>query len=277
MRILIGYFAFIFLLSACASDDNAVAPSSSAPVSASTPSTIITQPDVNVLLDAIAKTQSAKAYRLTFNITLSFSEGERKAEQTFLAFTGERASGAYHLWYKQGLFNELPGEGQPVEMILVDGQTYVRGANFFGESKPEQWYWLTRSAIGKPAFDVNDLLNILSVNPTRARALRATTPEPLDGQICPAWTWDAREQAQTLITLVSTSEDKEYFGVIEQVEARITVCPDGFAHELAWQLRARHTQKAESKSRVNVTMRLTDFDAKELVVKPPIGALEWSR
>jgi hypothetical protein len=276
MRRLIRYSLLILLCVACASNEQSAAPSSpsSTTSQSTTPSSLNAAPDVSALAAAIAKTQNAQAYRLALNITLSFSEGTRKAEQPFLAFTGVRAQGAYQLWYKQGLFNELPGEGQPVEMILIDGQTYARSEKFFGESKPEQWYWLTRSAITKPVVDFSDMLNLTNINAAR---FKNAPPEPLDGQICPAWTWEAREQAPSIIALVSAAEDKAYFDVVEQAEARLALCPDGYAHELAWELRTRHPQKHDAQSRVSVTLRLTDFGAKEIVVKPPSGVLEWGR
>jgi len=204
----------------------------------------------------------------TTRISLQPGDGmESGAKPTGPALSGD----ANHVIYSGGIFNDMLGGGDRIEIVTLGGKTYLKGSNLFGTADASKWYYLAESAISKPPFDLNDLIAQTGDDLDKAKIIGS---ESVDGQACQQWLADFKNEAGALIDAASTDETRSDFNTLDSAEARFVRCPDNFVHSLTWSVQAHNSQNANQKGSVSVSIHLFDFGASNISISAPADAIE---
>ena len=94
------------------------------------------------LSDAMAKTRSAKTYRIALDVTTGARSDNTSTTDVFLSLEGVVLDAASRFTYSKGTFNDLLGGGDQIEVINLEQRTYIRGSALFGGADPSNWYVL---------------------------------------------------------------------------------------------------------------------------------------
>jgi hypothetical protein len=223
------------------------------------------------LRDALNRTKSATTYRMSLDFEIGTTENGTLKQQTFLKFDGEQHGDASQVTYSGGIFNDMLGGGERIEIISLDGRSYLKGSSLFGTADPAKWYVLADSAISKPPFDLNALLLQTGDDLEGARIISTTT---LDGQSCETWQLDFKNGAGALIEIAGTDETRANFNTLDRADARFTRCADNLLHQLTWDVQAHNSQNANAKGNVLASIHLFDFDASNITIAAPPDATE---
>ncbi len=273
--------SFIAILSACDvggapnmpadQSPNTSTPSNSNQSPASKTGAGVSSQNAAVLRAALNHTKDTPLYRMSLDFKTGATVNNQFKEQTFLKFDGELNGAANHVIYSGGIFNEMLGGGERIEIITLDGKTYLKGSSLFGTADPNKWYFLVDSAISKPPFDLNDMLLQTGDDADKGKVIGN---ESVDGQACETWLTDFTNEAGALIDIVSTDDTRNDFNTLDSAEARFVRCPDNFVHKLTWSVQAHDSQNANQKGSVSVTIHLFDFNANNIKIAAPTDAIE---
>ncbi len=265
------------VISGCATGTQSAVPppaapetaTSGAPSASSTAGASITTG--NALAAALDKTRSATVYRIAFSYETGSIVGGQTQTQPYVAFDGEVSGDANHITYHGGAFTEMLGGGTRVEMVSIGNKTYLRGSDFFGAADPAHWYYLPDSAITKPPFNVQDILQLTGSDMSQAQPSGGSS---LDGQECQAWHMDLQAQATPLIDLATTPDTKDSFSIVDSAAAQFTTCADGYIHAMQWNVISHGTADTVDKATISITAHLFDFNAANIVISAPGDAIE---
>jgi hypothetical protein len=227
---------------------------------------------VAALRAALNHTIDATVYRMALDFTLGTTGSGAYKEQTFLKFDGEVNGAANHVTYNGGAFNDMLGGGDRIEVISVDGKTYLKGSALFGTADPEKWYVLAGSAISKPPFNLADMLAQSGADLSGASVAPAT--ESLDGQSCETWQVDISGGTGALVDIASSDETRGDFSALDKAEGRFSRCADNYIHKLTWTVLAHNSQNTNARGSVLVVVHLFDFEAHSLAISAPPDATE---
>lgn len=224
-----------------------------------------------VLTQALHATQRSTAYRLQLEFQLATSEGGQTNEQLFLNAEAAIKQGDTHVSYNGGSFNEILGGGEHIEVVSVGGKTYLKGSRLFGAADADQWYDLGDSSLGKLPFDLGALMAQLNSSIEKAEFVE---PASLDGLSCQVWRADFKAQAGSLIDVASAEINADEFNALDSAEAQLAPCADGYVHRMSWRVQAHHQKSVGDKNAIIVNVHLFDFNAANINIKAPDGALE---
>lgn len=222
------------------------------------------------LLDAATKTRQSKLYRVTFNFVMSAGEDGQVKSQPFLAFDGEINGETNRILYNGGAFNEMLGGGNRIEMISIPNKTYLKGTDLYGTTDAGQWYVLPDSGITKPPFDVDDMLLLTGDDFSAAKTVGVMS---VDGQACQQWLLDFRARAGALLDMTGADTTSD-INVVDSAEARFTACADGYLHAMQWHVTTHSASHATDTGALAIAVRLFDFDAQNIIITAPDGAIE---
>jgi hypothetical protein len=223
------------------------------------------------LAPALDKTRAATTYRIGFDFETGTGDPGQMRTQPYLAFDGDIKGDANHVVYNGGAFTEMLGNSSRVEVVTVDGKTYIKGSNFYGIADAERWYYMPNSGISRPPFGVEDLLQMTGGDVGQARA---AGDESVDGLTCHVWRLDVKSQSAPLVEMAAVPDSKDGVSVVDAAEARFVACPDGFVHRMEWSVLSHNSANADDKATIAITVHLFDFNTANIVIAAPPNPLE---
>src|SRR6185369_9009144 len=106
------------------------------------------------------KARAATIYRIGFDFESGTGEVGQMTMVPYVIFDGEISGNSNHITYNGGAFTDMLGNVSRVEVISVGENTFLKGARVFGITEADKWYRMQDSGLGKPPFEVDDLLQM---------------------------------------------------------------------------------------------------------------------
>lgn len=225
----------------------------------------------------IERVRDASAYRVKLEMTASGAfmgaAGGTGAGTQLIAIEGDVVGANSHLTLR-GLFSALLGADplQGLELISVDGTSYVRGPAPLLGATEDRWYELPDDG-SSPASAVraDQIVGGLESANLDLSGFEAAGAEELDGQQCQVYVGD---KEATVAAFEAVGSDglpgPQNFEEVERAELRFWICEDGYFHQL--QLDTEGVPEGQTESvGYTMLMRLFDFDA-PITVEAPADA-----
>jgi hypothetical protein len=259
---------------------NTPPPATPTPASASAGSSSAAAGEVEQAIAAgLEQVQSASAYRVELEMAATGNLGMGAPAQgaggpvALISLAGDVAGEDSRLTLK-GLFSAFLGANpdQGLELITVDGASYVRGPAPLLGATEAQWYELPADG-SSPASAVrsDQIVGGLVGADLDLSGFEAAGEETLDGQRCQVYVGDKEATTRAFEAVGDQGlPGPQSFEEVTRAELKFWICEDGYFHQLALDTEGVPEGQTEPVG-YTLTMRLFDFDA-DITVEAPADA-----
>jgi hypothetical protein len=234
------------------------------------------------LADALANAQEIKTYRMEMEMSSSgmldalaqaggATEGAASdADVPLMSMAGEFDNGNSHFTMK-GLFVGFMGidPEQGLEMLTVDGKTYVHGPVPMMGAADDAWY-VTDSAQQAASAPVDSGAFFEAFGGQDLSKFEQIDTDSLDGQSCAVYLGD--EAATQAVFQSTAGGSAEGMDEIESAELKIWACDDGFVHQMQINMVGTAEDSPDQKIDMNMNFHLYDFDSADIAIEAPENA-----
>ena len=228
----------------------------------------------NPLLDALTKAKGATKYRVDFSMILGQTQNGKYQESPFIDLKGEVDGSNSHFTSQGGLLAIMSTDANAtIEIIDVDGKTYMKGVNMFGMTDPKQWYITDNNSTSSFAdFAKPDFYSDFTSGQNLSDFKKVRT-ESLDGKSCDVYLYDLQSLSNSaLVGLLGTSQDQNAFNAIDKGEVDVWLCNDGLVHKYVLDYEGHDSKNTSDKGAVKVNGHLWDFGNPAISVQAPANA-----
>lgn len=168
-------------------------------------------------------------------------------------------------------FSMFSGNDKPVEMVNVDGKTFVKGPMLLMGAPEAKWYVLsgTQQSTADP---VRGMFG--SENPMKSSSFKKTGSESIDGAKCDVYEGDQATLQSVFERAQSAGSGQVVAGAanMPKVEAgllKVWACDDGFMHRMSMTAKLALGGSGQSVD-MQMNMRMFDFGTKiDPILAPP--------
>lgn len=228
---------------------------------------------------ALQKTRDAATYRVQMDMSFKGNLEELGAiadpdEEFSLVNMTADVDGDNARISMTGLFASFMGiaEDQALEMLVVDGQTYIRGPLPLLGASESAWY-IMDDAEGAVPFEPDSMVRSFAEEDIGVSGFTSTGSEQLDGQQCTVFT---TTDTDALKALAQTDDQSGMLPTdmedIERAEFKIWVCADGYVHQFLMTAEGRQSDESDELITMTMRMRLSDF-GRAMNMSAPTDAL----
>lgn len=158
---------------------------------------------------------------------------------------------------------------QGMEVIVVGGESYVRGPVPLLGATEDKWYILEgeQGSVAEPPVQTDDLFSSFAGSDADLSQLESQGTEELDGQQCTVYGADR----EATIELIQSSDPESLpFGAPEDVEdaqIKIWICEDGLLHQLQFSMEGTD-QDTQQEMAFDVLLHITEFNGDVTITAP---------
>ncbi len=236
--------------------------------------------DVDALVEALNTVGALTAYR--FELEMSGSGGELALvgagdENTPLVVVEGAFDGQNTQFTMKGVFASFMGldPEQGLQVITVDGQSYIRGPIPLLGAPEDIWYVTddAQSSITEPPLQTDSFIDPLTTNDVDPAAFTIIGEETLDGQQCTVYRGD-EEMLMGVMEDMSSSDSVPPVTETDQVqnaEIKFWICADGYLHQMDMFVEGVDETNPDELMSITMMMRLFDHNG-DITITPPADA-----
>ncbi len=236
------------------------------------------------LADALSKAKEATAYRVDLQMTTQGSlnplGGTPEAEATpldlpLITMKGDVNGLDSHVTL-QGLFAGLLGvdPNKGLEMITVEGKTYIHGPVPLLGAAEDKWYELPaeQAAAAQPPLHPSTLLESFTSSGMKPEDFQKSGTETLDNRSCDVYSGDKETVVKAFQSASeATGQADGSLENLDTAELKFWVCDDGYVHQTRMFVEGSSKDKPNEKGSFLLLMHLTDIGA-NITIQPPPNA-----
>jgi hypothetical protein len=227
----------------------------------------------NLFGDALSKAKTAQKYRIEMAMLIGSTQAGKFAEEALLDMKG-MVDGKNSSFEGKGVLMGMLSGGGAVEIVTVDGKTYMRGISMFGMTDPKTWYSMKDSSGGSgfEGFAKPDSYDSFMGDAKPADFKKVRT-ESVDGQSCDVYVYDLKNAKNAAITgLLGSAKDKQDFSAIDKYEMSMWLCGDGYVHKFALDMQGHDANNPAEKGSMKINAHMWDFNNAAIKITAPAGA-----
>ncbi len=226
------------------------------------------------------QSKNVKAYQLEMTMTMQGTLGEDipgtdpNQEIEAINLNGKFDGKNSHFTMK-GFFAAFLGvePDKGLEVISIDGQSYIHGPVPMLGATEDQWYIAdaSQSSLAEPPINTGDMLD--GLDEANVAALKSDGQEQLDGQQCNVFSGDKAATLKLLEGTGSSTTTTDMFEEVEDANTKIVICEDGYLHQMGFAVSGSAKEQPDQKASFAMTMHMFDFDG-DITIEAPEGAVK---
>jgi hypothetical protein len=241
------------------------------------------EPDVSVsLADAVANAKNVKTYRMEMEMSskglldamaqAGGGAGSPAADAPLMSMTGEFDNGNAHFTMK-GMFVAFMGMDpeQGLEMLTVDGKSYVHGPAPMMGATEAAWYAAEQGQASAAQPPVDSSAFFESFGGKDLSKFSKVGSESLDGQSCDIYKGD-QEATQAAFESAAGGGGANGMDTIESADLKLWACGDGYVHQMLIDVTGSSKDKPGQKLDFQMNFHLYDFDSADIAIEAPADA-----
>ncbi len=235
---------------------------------------------------AMSKAKTVKSFRLEMGMSMKgdlgqlTAGGSKNQEISLFSMSGEINGNDSHLTMKGVVGAMLSGDpSKGIEIIDLDGKSYVRGPVPLLGAKDNRWYVLaaTEAASTKSKLGSADTYDNFLGNQQDLSIFVPTGTETLDRVKCSVYSANKQDAMNALLGLGATPEiGQDEWSVIQSniktSEYKIWVCDDGFLHQVRINIEAQDDRQKGQMFGMKLLLHAYDFGS-NLKIAAPANAI----
>ncbi|MBI3912609.1 MAG: hypothetical protein HY327_00215 [Chloroflexi bacterium] len=214
------------------------------------------------LLAALNKTLAAQKYRVTMQMNVKPGNAPAFA----LSLQGEASGDNSHSTFQLG--------GESIELTVVRGQNYAKGARALGVPNLTKWYSITpdlADAVRFPFAPAEILAALAATGMTQN--FKAGARQVLDGMNCQIWNYAPASLADAGIAhALGLDAPNTVFGAVEQSAMNVWICDDGAWHQWTLDVASHKPNAPNEKGTLRVALHIWDFNSAAITIVAPANA-----
>jgi hypothetical protein len=227
----------------------------------------------NLFGDALSKAKTAQKYRIEMAMLIGSTQAGKFTEEAMLDMKG-MVDGKSSSFEGKGVLMGLLSGGGAVEIVTVDGKTYMRGISMFGMTDPKTWYAMkdASSTSGFESFAKPDSFDSF-MGDAKSADFKKVRTESVDGQSCDVYAYDLKNAKNAALTgLLGTAKDKQDFSAIDKYEMSMWLCGDGYVHKFVLDMQSHDANNPAEKGSFKMNAHMWDFNNAAIKITAPTGA-----